>query len=156
MYSRILVPLDGSKNSEKAIPHAEGLAKSSGAEIHLMMIFTRHPGGGNPTGTGLESDSSVQSVLEISRQLEDAQIEKAEEYLEHIAIRLRDEGFQVTNELEEGSPHEHIVDYAKKNGIDLVVMATHGHGGIRRWILGSTTDRVIRACEVPVMAIPCV
>lgn len=154
MYSRILIPLDGSKAAEKALPHAEGLAKSHGAAIHLLMVFTRHPNPGNVTGGAFASGRGVPEALELSRQLEDAQIVQAEEYLEHAEIRLKDEGFQVETELGEGSPHEHIIDYAKKHGIDLIIMATHGHGGLKRMLLGSTTDRVIRTGEVPVLVVP--
>jgi nucleotide-binding universal stress UspA family protein len=154
MYSCILVPLDGSKAAEKALSHAEGLAKSDGASIHLLMVFAKHPTSGNVTGGGLESDRGVEQASELGRQFEEAQIERAQVYLDDIANRLRGLGFEVETEIGEGSVHEHIVDYAKKHGVDLVVMTNHGHGGIKRFLLGSTTDRVIRTGEVPVLAIP--
>jgi nucleotide-binding universal stress UspA family protein len=147
------VPLDGSKSAEKALPHAEGLAKD-GAKIYLIHVFTRHPGGGGPFVTGLEVDRAPKEAEELNRQLEESRIEQVEEYLEHIGIRLKDKGLEVETDIQEGAPHEHIVDYAKKNGIELVVMGTHGHGGFRRFLLGSTTDRVIRTGEVPVLAVP--
>ena len=55
----------------------------------------------------------------------------------------------------EGGAAEKIVNYTREHGIDLVVMSTHGFGGLKRLLLGSVTDRVIRSCEVPVLVVPC-
>ncbi len=155
MYSQILVPLDGSKLAEKALPHAEGLAKTSKATIHLLRVFTRHPEGPDPTsGSGLETAESVQHNIEIARRLEDSLISQAEEYLEHITIRLKNDGLSVESDITEGHADDRIVNYAKNHGIDLIVMSTHGRGGLRRLLLGSVTDRVIRAGEVPVLVVP--
>ena len=178
MYTQILIPLDGSRLSEKALPHAQGLAKSYGATVHLLQVFTHHPSGGQPrlenpgaglgsgggesTGTALAgwsaststgSGGSHPSTLELARQLREAQIEEAEEYLEHVATQLKNEGIAVETELHEGASHEHIVEYAKQHSVDLIVMSTHGHGGVKRFFMGSTTDRVIRAGEIPVLVV---
>ena len=153
MYSRILVPLDGSKLAEKALPHAQGLAKTSGATIHLINVFTKHPGGIPLTG-GLESGHSVAGTAELARQLEESQISGMDEYLAHVATQLEHDGIHAEREIHEGPAHDHIIDYAKQHGIDLIVMSTHGHGGLKRLLLGSVTDRVIRAGEVPVLVVP--
>ena len=93
MYSQILVPLDGSPLAEKALAHAEGLAKTSQATVHLLRVFTRHPEGPNPTGgSGLETNSSIEHSIAIARNLEEALIGEAQEYLEHITIRLQNDG----------------------------------------------------------------
>jgi nucleotide-binding universal stress UspA family protein len=55
----------------------------------------------------------------------------------------------------EGAADENIIDYVKEHEIDLVVMSTHGYGGVKRLLLGSVTDRVIRSCKVPVLVLPC-
>lgn len=154
MYTRILVPLDGSKLAEKALPHAQGLARGGQATIHLVQVFTRHPQGGYPIGRGLEADQSVQDTLAMTRQIETTQIESAQEYLEHLAAQLGKEGISTETAVLEGHAHEQIVDYAMKHGIDLIIMCTHGHGGIKRLLLGSVTDRVLRMGEVPVLVIP--
>ena len=153
MYSRILVPLDGSKAAEKALPHAQGLAKTSGATIHLISVFTRHPTGGVPLFGGLGSDRNPASMAEVARQLEEAQIAGVEEYLEHIAFQLEHDGIQSEREIHEGSAHDHIIDYSKQHGIDLIVMTSHGHGGLKRMLMGSVTDRVIRSGDVPVLVV---
>ncbi len=174
MYAQILVPLDGSKLAERALPHAQGLAKTFGATIHLLQVFTHHPSGGNVRGDGPEAGESAAThpelagltggipagyggskprTLELARQLGDAQIEEAQEYLEHVATQLKNEGIDVETELHEGAPHEHIAEYAKQRKIDLIVMSTHGHGGVKRLIMGSTTDRVIRSGEAHVLVV---
>jgi nucleotide-binding universal stress UspA family protein len=154
MYTRILVPLDGSELAEKALPHAQGLARDGQATIHLVQVFTRHPRGGYPIGKGLEADQSVQDTLAMTRQVEATQIESAQEYLEHLASQLEKDGISVETALLEGHAYEEIVNYTKKYGIDLVVMCTHGHGGIKRLLLGSVTDRVVRMGDVPVLIVP--
>ena len=154
MYSCILVPLDGSKLAEKALAHAEGLAKSSGASVHLLMSMSRHYSGETPIGGGLESDQSVARTVELGRQLEEAEIQTAQQYLDHTATNLKNLGLETIVELTTGPAHEHVIDYAKQHGVDLIVMSTHGHGGLKRMLLGSTTDRVIRSGEVPVLVVP--
>jgi nucleotide-binding universal stress UspA family protein len=60
----------------------------------------------------------------------------------------------VTTALREGAADENIVAYAKEYEIDLIVMSTHGHSGFKRFLLGSVTDRVIRAGQTPVLVVP--
>ena len=54
-----------------------------------------------------------------------------------------------------GAAAEQIISYPRKHGVDLIVTSTHGYGGVKRLLLGSVTDRVIRSCEVPVLVLPC-
>lgn len=171
MYAQILVPLDGSELAERALSHAQGLAKTHGATVHLLRVLTHHPSGGHSRGGGQTGDGaagtraglaigipsdlggSSSRSLELARQLLEAQLEEAQEYLEHMAARLKDEGIVVETELLEGEPHERIVEHAKQHGVDIIVMSTHGHGGIKRLIMGSTTDRVIRSGEAHVLVV---
>ena len=138
----------------KEAAHAEGLAKSSGATVYLIMSMSRHYNSVTPTGGGLESDQSVARTAELGRQLEEAEIQNAQEYMDHIAVGLKQLGLETVVELTTGPAHEHIIDYAKQHGVDLVIMSSHGHGGLKRMLLGSTTDRVIRSGEVPVLVVP--
>lgn len=153
MYDHILVPLDGSELAEQAVPHAKELARLDDATVHLIQVTSGRP---ESVGfrSGVDSESEVYA-LEISRQFEQALIDGAGEYLTQIAAPIIDEGIQVETELHHGAPHEHIVEYANNNNVDLIVMSSHGHGGIRRMLTGSTTDRVVRAAEIPVLVIPC-
>ena len=147
MVEHILVPLDGSDLAEKALPHAQNLAKSSGATIHLIQVYDRESL--NPA-----RDQSVGSAMEQIRLYEEAQAAEVERYLERTAVPLKNDGINVETAIREGSPHENILDYASKNNIDIITMSTHGHGGFRRMLTGSVTDRVIRSSEIPVFVIP--
>jgi len=153
MYSRILVPLDCSKLAEKALPHAEGLAKSSGATIHLINVLSRYTSASMLSGS-FDSDPATVVGVDLARQLEEVQISESKQYLRHAADQLEHDGIKVQIEFHEGSPHDYIIDYAKQHGIDLIVMSTHGHGGLKRMLLGSITDKVIRAGEMPVLVVP--
>ncbi|MDP6454764.1 MAG: universal stress protein [SAR202 cluster bacterium] len=153
MFDHILVPLDGSELAEQALPHASDIAKTNGATVHFIQVTSDHPEAAG-FRSGLSSESQA-SNLEISRQLEQAMVDRARDYLTRIAAPIKNEGITVETELHHGSPHEHIVEYAENNDIDLIVMSSHGHGGVRRMLTGSTTDKVVRAAEVPVLVIPC-
>ena len=155
MYTRILVPLDGSELAERALGHARNLAQSNGAALHLVRVFTQIPNAGTiPTGSGTQADRSAAATVELARQLQDAQIAGAEVYLDDIAAQLKRDGIRAHSELLQGPADERIVDYARRHGIDLIVMCTHGRGGIRRMLVGSVTDKVVRAGEVPVLVVP--
>ena len=170
MYTQILVPLDGSEIAEKAIPHAQGLAKTYGATVHLLQVFRHHPSGGHPRGNGPDGGGTVglraglsggiptglaanKRSLELASQLQEAHIQEAQEYLEHVATQLKNDGLDVKTDIHEGEPYEHIAEYARQHGIDIIVMSSHGHGGVKRLIMGSTTDRVIRSGAAHVLVI---
>ena len=171
MYTQILVPLDGSEIAEKALSHAQGLAKTYGATVHLLQVFTRHPSGGHPRGSSPDGGGTIGGLraplaggipkglevnkrsMELARQLREVNIQEAQEYLEHVATQLKKEVVDVNTDIHEGEPHEHITEYAKQHGVDLIVMSSHGHGGVKRLIMGSTTDRVIRSAAAHVLVV---
>jgi nucleotide-binding universal stress UspA family protein len=153
MFNHILVPLDGSKLAEQALPHVRDIAKTNGATVHFIRVTSDHPeAAGFRSGLATEGQASH---LEISRQLEQAMVDRARNYLARVAAPIENEGIKVETELHHGAPHEHIVEYAENHDIDLIVMSSHGHGGIRRMLTGSSTDKVVRTAEVPVLVIPC-
>ena len=89
------------------------------------------------------------------RRLVEARITRGKEYIGRVAAQLEKAGIEVTTAMLEGGAAENIVNYPREHGIDLVVMSTHGFGGLKRLLVGSVTDRVIRSCEVPVLVVPC-
>ncbi len=155
MFNDILVPLDGSELSERALPIAQNLAQSSGATVHLIHMVSREHLWG--TGGGIESVQAAQLEMDMARQLTESQIHQGRIYLEQKGSQLSAAGIKIETDfaVKEGAPAQNIIGYAKEHSISLVVMTTHGHGGIRRLLLGSVTDRVIRSCEVPVLVVPC-
>jgi nucleotide-binding universal stress UspA family protein len=154
MYSQVLVPLDGSEASERALPHAQSLADAFGARVHLLQVISlsheyeasRGGGGGSPT--------VAEYSVDMARQVTAARQTRAEAYLQATAARLEENGLQVATSVRQGSTLDNIVNFVAENGIDLIVMSTHGRSGLQRLLVGSVTDRVIRSSHVPVLAIP--
>lgn len=142
-YDRILVPTDGSEGVERAIEHAVGVAARNGATLHGLYVLS------TDAYAGLAMESSWESVNRLLR--EDART--AVERVRGIAERL-DAGVPVETAVVEGNPSREIVRYAEDEGCDLVVMGTHGRGGIDRLLLGSVAESVIRASSIPVTAVP--
>lgn len=156
MFNDILVPLDGSELSERALPMAQGLAKSSKATVHLIQMVSRE----HELTAGRSTDTSVQAAefeMDLARRLTESQLNRGRLYLEQIGSQLKTAGIKIETEftVKAGDPSENIIAYAKEHGINLVVMSTHGHGGLRRLLMGSVTDRVVHSCEVPVLVVPC-
>jgi nucleotide-binding universal stress UspA family protein len=142
MYKRIMVPLDGSRLAEQALPHATVHAEQFEAEIVLLMVLGPLP---EPSMVGRRA---VRSAEEASARL-------AQGYLEGIAARLLEQGIPVQTETVEGKPYLEIIRYAKEKAFDLIVMSTRGHSGLSRWLLGSVTDRVVRGATVPLFLVQC-
>ena len=155
MFDDILVPLDGSELSERALPLAQNLAQSSEATVHLIHMVSREHELG--AGRGIESVQAAELEMDMARRLTESQIHRGRLYLEQKGSQLSDAGIKIETEftVKAGEPAQNIIDYVKEHSISLVVMSTHGHGGVRRLLVGSVTDRVIRSCEVPVLVVPC-
>ncbi|AWB26658.1 universal stress protein [Halococcoides cellulosivorans] len=139
MYDRILVPTDGSAEMETVIDHAVNLAQDHGATLHAVYIVDTATMGRMPV------DSSWDSLAEMLR-------EDGERALATVEDRAGD--VPVERELREGAPSRAIVEYAEACDADVIVMGTHGRGGIDRLLLGSVAERVVRTATVPVLVVP--
>ena len=155
MFNDILVPLDGSELSERALPMAQNLAQSSEATVHLIHLVSREHELG--AGRGQESFQTIELEMDLARQLTESQIQRGKIYLQQKGSQLSGAGIKVETNytVKAGDPAQNIIDYINEHNISLVVMTTHGHSGVRRLLLGSVTDRVIRSCEAPVLVVPC-
>ncbi len=129
-FKNILVPLDGSETAESAVPAAVQYAEHYGSLIHLFQVMPYVP-----LAAGFW-DTPVQLTEDV--------LEAGREYLRGVAEKLVKPN-QVTTAASIGAPASEIEEYIKTNGIDLIVMTSHGRGGIARATLGSVTDRVIGA-----------
>ena len=146
-YERILVPTDGSDGVERAIEHAVEIAAIHDAAVHGLYVLN------SDAYAGLAMESSWESVDGLLR--EDA--ETAVARVRDIATELSgtdEPTITVHTAVVEGKPSREIVRYAEANDCDLVVMGTHGRGGIDRLLLGSVAESVIRASAVPVTTVP--
>lgn len=142
MYNRVVVPLDGSELAEGAISEAVELARSLGERLHLLRVVdTTWVGRYGLYGLAIES-SAVDRLLRADR-------EAASAYAGQLQARLESTGILVTTELREGRAADEIVAAARPG--DLIVMASHGRTGAKRFALGSVAEDVARHAAVPVM-----
>ena len=151
-----MVPLDGSENSERSLPHIQELAKTLGSTIHLVQVISRSEE--LQLMSGAESTFAASAQYQsMADQLIASRLEQAEAYLADVQGRVQANNIAVVSAVMEGVPAEIIVEYAASEDADLadlIVMSTRGQGGIQRLLLGSTTDRVLRSARLPVLAIP--
>ncbi|MDZ4717889.1 MAG: universal stress protein [Roseiflexaceae bacterium] len=150
--SRIFVPLDGSPLAVQVLPYVRMFANLLGAEVHLTHVVTHGNHYRLALGHGiwdeLQSKNRPNSATtdDLSKLRENAHT-----YLEQQAAPLRDAGITVGTSVLEGRPEEAIVGAAEDSL--MIVMTTHGYSGVRRWALGSTTDKVVHASSVPVFVV---
>jgi len=141
MYEKILVPLDGSALAERAIRHAREIARGTRSEILLM-----------------QSVSFPLPVVPEAVLMPDAEWlaearQEASRYLEWVAAPLRDDGMRVRTLLDGRPPADAILHIATREGVDLIVMSTHGRGGLSRMLMGSVAESVFRATSRTVMLV---
>jgi nucleotide-binding universal stress UspA family protein len=148
MFKKILVPLDGSKLAECALPYAEELARGCQAEKVVLVSVTERVAGYRPIDD--PNQPNEQRLMPEAAGKEEAQAEK---YLARIADGLKKEGIKVETEVLLGNPAEEITIYAKSPGCDVVVMSSHGRSGPSRWTHGSVANKVLSASPAPVLII---
>jgi nucleotide-binding universal stress UspA family protein len=153
MYNRIMVPLDGSQLAECVLPHVESLVTSC-STAHVTFIRVVEPVH-IPTSPEAEGSAiySTWDAQRIRNNVDSENMAAAEEYVTRIAARNRYPGTEVEARVIMGRPAETLAEYAEQNGIDLIVIATHGLTGVSRWVWGSVADRVLRAACVPVLMV---
>jgi nucleotide-binding universal stress UspA family protein len=151
-YARILVPLDGSAESEQILACVETLAGNLGATLLLLrvttpldVVLTAMVGTPGVMG-GYNPAVNPSSLMEAERQ--DTIL-----YLDDVGSRLRRKGFAVECVQEEGRPAEVIGKVARQLQVDLIAMASHGRRGIRRLIFGSVADEVESTAPCPVLRV---
>jgi len=154
MFAHILVPLDGSALSERALPVAQHLAQASATTLHLLQVITPRLELDTLRDSGEATVEVMQMAQEAAQRLRDAQTTRGQAYLAGLAAQFQPPGLQVITALREGVADEHIVAYAQEHAIDLIVMSTNGYSGFKRFFLGSVTDRVLRAGQTPVLVVP--
>ena len=140
MYQKVLVPLDGSGLAECALAEVKKLAEGGLVrEVVLLSVVVI------PTlNVGEGIDYSI---------LRESQYEKIRQYLESILSRVASKGIEVTTQILEGHAAEMIIDYVKKNAVDLIIIATHGYSGMKRLMFGSVALQVLHDSHVPILLI---
>lgn len=140
MFQRILFPTDGSSEAEEALEDAIAFAKKYEADLHVLYVVD--------TYEKSWQESVVEEVIDIAK-------EEGNQALDRVVKQVEREGVTVRKTLTRNNrPEDAILDYAEKQEIDLIVMGTHGRSGFKRLFLGSTTERVMRRTDLPVLAVP--
>jgi nucleotide-binding universal stress UspA family protein len=139
---RLVVPTDFSETADKALARAIELARALPAQISLIHVHS--PVMMLPPPIDMVSLSTVFPNA----------LEKMTEALETRAARVREAGITCDVELMEGSAHVEIVAFAEKVGAELIVIGTHGRGGLAHAVLGSVTERVIHRATSPILVVP--
>lgn len=137
MIERILVPLDGSRVCEAAVPHAAAIASAFDSEVHLVRAV--QPG----RAGGMRHDS-----VEWRMDRADASY-----YLERTAKELAEEGHAVRHQVLEGAPAEAVVDYARQNRVELIVLTTHGQGGPSEFLMGGTAHKIVQRAGISLLLV---
>jgi nucleotide-binding universal stress UspA family protein len=155
MFKKILVPLDGSVEAETVLPYVRDLASRFGSEVDILSVGL---GSKRRRVNQLLDDYvhhavehlhghniSCRAVLLFSNSTED-EINCAE-------IATGDPGVRAKGKVLYGGPADNILGYTRNNHVNLVIMATHGHSGLRRWWLGSVFEKVVSGSIVPILGI---
>ncbi len=145
MYEKILVPLDGSKTAETVLPNVMRLARESKAKVVLLTVES-------PSATTGRALSSRNGMGNGPATLEKPDAEM-KAYLDSAASMLAEVGVEATTVTAAGDAAEEILAYAAEHGCDLIAMSTRGRSALRRGLIGSVTDAVVRASKVPVLAV---
>jgi nucleotide-binding universal stress UspA family protein len=133
---KIMVPLDGSRLAEVAMPEAFDFGRRGAMVLLMRAAEGKRLPAADPT------DSQVAAVRE------------AEDYLASMAVRARKAGVKrVETSVWYGPPAESIIDAARAWGIDLIVMSTHGRSGLGRFVLGSVAETVLRGTTTPILVL---
>jgi nucleotide-binding universal stress UspA family protein len=137
---RILIPLDGSPLAESVLAHAMSLAEPETSRITLLRVVA-------PAYVATEFNALAESEKVLQER-----VETAHAYLGDLATRLSVEGYLVDTDVVVSSlPAATILDYARRHQVELICMATHGRSGVKRLLLGSVADKVLRAAEIPIL-----
>jgi nucleotide-binding universal stress UspA family protein len=136
MLQTVLVPLDGSELSERALPMATALADATGAHVVLTRVALAQ---------GLPGEMFYADRTQA--------IDEAEAYLAAVAQRMSADGLQAATVVHFGDADEGILEAIVSHQADLVVMSTHGRSGLGRWVYGSVAEAILARSPVPVLLI---
>ncbi len=140
MYKKILVPTDGSEFAQKAEKHALFLAKTTGAEIYALSVTE------NNFVNGLPLDDEV---YQLNQLLKERSTENVKEFEESEGVG----NIEFHSIIREGSPAKTILEVAKEEDIDLIVIGSSGKSGFDRFIMGSVAEKVVNAAKCAVLVI---
>lgn len=151
---KILLAFDGSAKSKKAAQKVSELITSKVTKITILTVLQDIDSSTfyniySPMQSTLSTET-MQEMIELKR--EEAK-ETGQEIIEKAAAFFTEKGIEVENYIRFGSPADTICEFAEKNNFDLIVLADKGAGGVKRFLLGSTSDKVVRHARTSVLVV---
>lgn len=145
MYTKILIPLDGSEFAESVIPYVKWFIKVSDVD-EIVLLRAVEP---------LQSAGGIalREAPEERKHIDQDSADLARKYLGEIARQYQDAGIKVTIEVLIGKPVKVIAEFVAECDVDLIIMASHGLSGIHRWVRGSIADEIFHAAKVPIFLV---
>jgi nucleotide-binding universal stress UspA family protein len=145
MYKKILAPLDGSQLSECSLNHVKAIAQ--GCQVpEVIILRVVEPIHSTDIAAYAEAGINIDVLMDDIEST-------AQKYTSKIAEDLKTSGIAATGMVLVGPAADMIMKYADENGVDLIIMSTHGRSGISRWLLGSVAERVVRHSHIPVLVV---
>jgi nucleotide-binding universal stress UspA family protein len=141
-FTKILVAIDFSDTSKAALAYGRALAGQFGAKLHVVHVVEDFA-----MKSLVSSEGFARLLPEVQRELEEAACKQLKDTLQH------EPGVAESCVITSNAPADAIVDYAKNVAIDLIVLGTHGRGGVSRLLLGSVAERVVRTAPCPVLTV---
>ena len=155
MFKKMLVPLDGSVEAETVLPYVRDLACRFGSEVLILSVGM----GNKRRRVNQLLDDYVHHAVEhlnsheISCKAVLLYSDSTEDEITCAEITGSEPAVKATGAVAYGGPADNILEYTRKHHVNLVVMATHGHSGLRRWWLGSVFEKVVSQSTVPILGI---
>lgn len=142
-YPNILVPIDFSDGSDLALNHAVDYAKNLGSKIHLLHII-------QPISYPIGMEIAHYNFNEVEKEM----LETSKSNLLELSQKPENTGveYEIIVKIGNSSSNE-IIDYANSNKVDLICIATHGSSGLEHFLFGSTTEKVLRKADCPVLVV---
>ena len=146
---KILIPLDGSKLSEAALPYVKGLVSKLSPEVKVELIFLQVV---SLQTHYVFAGEAATPIFYSEKEMERIQ-QEAKDYLNKVGEGIRSEKISVGVRVGIGNAAEEIIKTADEINVDLIAMSTHGRHGIGRWAFGSVTDKVLRGGNKPLLLV---
>jgi nucleotide-binding universal stress UspA family protein len=146
VFKSLVVPLDGSELAESVMPSVVALAKQLDLEIILLRAYAI-PYGAYTVGEGFYDPVNLEAFMARLRQ-------ETIDYLERKTAELKRKGIEKVSYIaREGLSADEIIKYGRKTPDKLIAMCSHGRSGVKRWVLGSVTETVVRHAGDPVLVL---
>lgn len=143
-YAKILVPLDGSEFAERALEPALAIAQPMEAEVVLFRVAQPIP-----------RTQALADMPDVYNDVVAAAYREAESYLREIQARLGYPHLAIEHRAGEEGVARQILDYAAQNEVEMIVMTSHGRTGVRRWVYGSVTEKLLHSCPCSILIVRC-